>query len=451
MLRSSHDIAGRVFICPGRYTLWCLFALLLSLLSLPAAAQSVANGSAASLPGQLSPETSAQPSRSPAVHRVRSGDTLWGIAEQYFKDPQKWMFIQKANGITAPRRLKPGTLVDLEEGDAFPLSVLYLYGEAWQVSAGHKRALEQGATIKEGARIETGKGASLTLVTRDESQVVVPSNTRVVVKREGGLGIRLVLEKGEVDSRVSPRDNKNRPFNIETESGVLGVRGTRFVAEATDEATLSSVYAGSVAALQDKVESTILKAGEGARVGDDGSLDVVKLLSAPEILATTTHADKSLQVELQPPQRAAGFQATLSRDEKGLENIAVQRSHSPLLVFTGIPQGDYYLRVAAIDSLGVVGRKAQTAIEHRHKGVSVSHDGDAWRLSWFRQPTDRHALELATTSSFEKLLKRYTPFSTGPILLRQVPDRQIFWRVVTLDDRGDVASVIDSGRFDADR
>lgn len=438
-------------LLPGRWFLaWLLLAMAPMLAASETSGLPVAEGGAAMAePESRLSEGAGKAPSTPSVHRVSQGDTLWDLAGQYYGNALKWPQIQKINGLKDADYLKPGTLVDLTPQDAFPLTVRYLNGDVWTLDEGRKQRLEEGATVQEGMILETGRGAALTLKTSDGSQIVVPSNTRVVVNRGGELGIQLALDKGEVDARVVPRDNKNRPFNIETASGVLGVRGTRFVAEATDQATLSSVYEGSVAAQtgDQLVERAKIRRGEGARAGNDGRLDVVDLLSEPEGLTADTMVEGELVATVLPRASAAAYRAVLTRDEAGEQTVAAQRSDMPRLVFEGIPEGEYFLKVAAIDSLGVVGYYAQKPITHRSAGVSVSHKGDAWQFNWQRQSTDKHALEMAMSASFDKVAFRYKPVSSGAISLRNIPETDIYWRVIRLDDEGSIASVIDSGRL----
>lgn len=52
--------------------------------------------------------------KSPDVEKTwvaRRGDTLAGIAAAVFADPRLWREIARANGITDPRRLRPGTVL----------------------------------------------------------------------------------------------------------------------------------------------------------------------------------------------------------------------------------------------------------------------------------------------------------------------------------------------------
>jgi LysM repeat protein len=42
---------------------------------------------------------------------VKQGDSLWAIANDEYKDPAQWRPIARANGITNPRELVPGTVL----------------------------------------------------------------------------------------------------------------------------------------------------------------------------------------------------------------------------------------------------------------------------------------------------------------------------------------------------
>jgi len=44
---------------------------------------------------------------------VRPNDTLEGIAERYYGDPSKWKQIARQNNIENPRRIAPGTILNL--------------------------------------------------------------------------------------------------------------------------------------------------------------------------------------------------------------------------------------------------------------------------------------------------------------------------------------------------
>ena len=388
-------------------------------------------------------------SGSPSVHRVMPGDTLWDIAERYFDDPFEWYFLQQTNTIDEPVLLQPDTIIDLTLKDAFPLSVLYLYGDAWRVENNRKDALQQGVVVNEGDTLETGRSASLTLEMNDGARAVIPSNSRVKVNRDGERGIRFTLDAGGVESQVPPRHNRKRPYNIEVNSRVLGVRGTRFSASYTGDTTLSSVYEGRVVVQNQKRKQLAqVAAGQGTRISSNGDVDVVDLLVAPEILRIDSLAGGDLAVTVKPIAAAGDYQAQLTRDTEALNLVADQRSPDPRFLFSSVPAGNYSLRVAAIDSKGVVGNYAQLPVQHVAEGVSVSREDAVWQFDWARQADISYTLELAVDDAFESILISYPPVTTGKLKVRNVPQGNVFWRVARLDAQGNIANVIDSGRLD---
>lgn len=53
-----------------------------------------------------------------AAVTMKSGDVLWNLAEQYYKDPMKWKYIAEKNKIRNERRIPVGTVVYIPVEDA---------------------------------------------------------------------------------------------------------------------------------------------------------------------------------------------------------------------------------------------------------------------------------------------------------------------------------------------
>ena len=72
------------------------------------------------------PETQAEQAKEaamtlPGKYTVTSGDTLWSIAEKYYKSGYNWVDIQKANGLTDPGLIENGQVLTIP--DAKPIAV----------------------------------------------------------------------------------------------------------------------------------------------------------------------------------------------------------------------------------------------------------------------------------------------------------------------------------------
>ncbi len=61
------------------------------------------------LSGGSRPPVPRPPAPAARIHVVRAGDTLWQIAERYYRDPSRWPQIARRNGIRDLRRLQIGT------------------------------------------------------------------------------------------------------------------------------------------------------------------------------------------------------------------------------------------------------------------------------------------------------------------------------------------------------
>lgn len=59
-------------------------------------------------PPKPTPKPAPKPKR---THRVVRGDTLWDLAQKYYKNPTKWTTIANANGIRNPKTLQIGKVL----------------------------------------------------------------------------------------------------------------------------------------------------------------------------------------------------------------------------------------------------------------------------------------------------------------------------------------------------
>lgn len=46
-----------------------------------------------------------------STHTVKSGDTLWAMAQKYYGDPTLYTIIAEVNGVTNPRTIQNGTVL----------------------------------------------------------------------------------------------------------------------------------------------------------------------------------------------------------------------------------------------------------------------------------------------------------------------------------------------------
>jgi len=75
-----------------------------------------------------------------AAVTMKSGDVLWNLAEQYYKDPMRWKYIAEKNKIRNERRIPIGTVVYIPVEDAKKIAK-----EAEKVIEAKKVAVDESA------------------------------------------------------------------------------------------------------------------------------------------------------------------------------------------------------------------------------------------------------------------------------------------------------------------
>jgi len=75
-----------------------------------------------------------------AAVTMKSGDVLWNLAQQYYKDPMKWKYIAEKNKIRNERRIPIGTVVYIPVEDAKKIAK-----EAEKVIEAKKVAVDESA------------------------------------------------------------------------------------------------------------------------------------------------------------------------------------------------------------------------------------------------------------------------------------------------------------------
>jgi hypothetical protein len=172
------------------------------------------------------------------------------------------------------------------------------------------------------------------------------------------------LERGRVEVEAAPAPAGRPGFNIDTPQGVLGVRGTEFRVASDPELHLTrgEVLGGAVAfagaapgSPQERVQ-----AGFGAVIGAAGGVTPpVPLLARPDLSALEVLQERLLVRFPLPAQAgAAAYRGQVARDASFDIVVADLSSATPELRFADLPDGDYVLRVRAIDGQGLEGRDA---------------------------------------------------------------------------------------------
>ncbi|HPF28397.1 MAG TPA: FecR domain-containing protein [Steroidobacteraceae bacterium] len=406
----------------------------------------------------LAQGTVAEPVAAPDfIYRTQPGDTLIGFARRALIEPQRWRDLQQLNGIANARRIPIGTPLRVPVAwlrqTAVDVEVIDVIGE---VAIGG-RPVRVGDRLAEGTALDTGQNGFLSLRTAEGAIVVVQSGTRVTLQRlrrydgAGGHDTRIDLEAGRAESEV-PKGNAGR-FEIVTPVAVGAVRGTEFrvAFDAADRSARSEVVTGVVAVAGSGAApgaDTELPAGFGARTDAAGRTSPpVKLLPAPVLKTPTTRFEvATASFEIEPIPLAASYRVQVATDAAGRLVVAEQSAATTRIEIAALDDGDYWLRLRAVDANGLQGADTTQRFEVRARPLPPQLDqpvaggklsAAAATFRWQASAADSlHRLQLARDSDFSAVVADRDQLAGSETALTGLAPGGYFWRVAALRPDG---------------
>lgn len=423
---------------------------------------------AALLVGQLVPTAHAADEFSLVVAR---GDTLIGISQRLLDDPTRWPELKRLNRLKVDTRLKPGSTVriplDWLRWSERTAEVIYVQGPVTGMVAGTGAVtgavsnasvpLAAGMLLKAGDSFDTGATGALSLRLAEGTTVVFAPQTKATLARSReapGTGVQATtidLKKGSADSTVAPLKNPASRFEVRTPRVVTAVRGTRFRVTADGEASRHEVVTGvvAVAGLEPaRAAGTIsLKQVQGLRA--EGSIlgAPVSLLPAADVSGVPVRIERiSQSVGVPPLAGAQGWHWQVASDAAFGRLLQDERTPAPSWLVTGLPDGDYHLRVRAADAQELEGLEAQQAFALRARpeppvlrapgsGASVAGPSDMVWAEAMDAPV--YQVQVARDARFaDVLLDRASVVGSRLAIDPAWPPGLYHWRVATLRAAG---------------
>ena len=302
------------------------------------------------------------------TYYAAAGDTLISIAQKLTSSVNNWSELGRLNRIGNDRRIPVGSAI------VIPASLLPDVPSEASVSAfsgqvvltpagGAPVAAAIGSKLAEGGEISTGPNSFITFALPDGSHFSLPSNSRIkltvlrMARYTKSPRTEIMLEDGDVESRVSPLgDNKGR-YEVHSQLATAGVRGTHFRVTMVDKGVASEVLGGVVAVgTPGKKAGVDVAAGQGNIVDAKGVGKPVPLLAAPELLSGYELQERTVvQFNVKEVAGAASYHGQIARDAEAQNIVAEVHASGGKLKVDGLPDGDYFLRVSAIDKDGLEG------------------------------------------------------------------------------------------------
>jgi len=408
------------------------------------------------------------------IYTVRPGDNLWDFSEEYLTDIRYWKRLQQINDIQRPRNMPPGSKIKVPiawlKVQPEPARVLQISGTAELVRAGSEQsdALSIDHELRTGDRIRTAADSNVTLRFADDSELLIQSDSEVIMDtlssyhRTGMVDTRVRLQQGRVDTRVKPSQGPGSRYHIITPAAVAAVRGTNFrVSTETDQpVSRSEVIEGKVKVSGD-IGAQLVPAGYGV-VAEKGkpTAPPKELLPAPEASGMPDVFQRlPLAFAWNGVDGAQGYRFQIADHSQFSTLLADRETTAPSGLWHDLPDGDYFLRLRAVDDDKLEGWNGDYAFSVDARPfppfLVEPKDNITLRdarptLSW-SEPEDarKYRVQLASDPEFATLLHddiqgTAARFSPG----QPLAVGRYYWRIASIDTSGEQGPYSDIHQFE---
>lgn len=364
-------------------------------------------------------------SGSDVTYYAAAGDTLTSVAKNLTNSPNNWSVLGKLNHIGNDRRIPIGSAIvvpaNLLPDEPSEASVSAFSGQVMLTSAnGAPTVVAIGSKIQEGGEVTTGNNSFVTFVLSDASHISLPSNSRVkfsllrMARHTKSPRTEVTLVDGNVESRVSPLDANKGRYEVHSVLATAGVRGTHFRVAVVGKGIANEVLGGVVAVgAAGKPAKLDLTAGNGNIIDADSVGNPVPLLPPPDLSnGNILQEHTTIQFSIKDVAGAASYHAQIARDKDTQNIVAEAHSQGNKVKVDGMPDGDYFLRVTAIDAAGLEGLPNIIAFKLKARPVPPFSSQPKSKLradhvdfAWIEAPDAQfYHLQLAKDPAFHDLI-----------------------------------------------
>lgn len=387
------------------------------------------------------------------LYHAQRGDTLGVIAEKFTTNSNNWVQLAKLNNVKNDRAIPIGTVivipVSLLPDDPSNAKVAAMSGNVEVIAAaGHAIDIEIGTILTEGSIINTGNNSFLTLVLPDQSHIALPSNSRIklaklrLARYTKSPRTEITLLKGRVESEVSPLNKNKGRFEVRSPLAVAGVRGTNFRIRLVDDKVITEVLSGGVTVGKDnKITALTLHDGQGNITDIKGVGKAIALLPEPHLADHPERQERAtLRFTVNPVPGAHAYRAQISTDADARNIVDEVESNDNEIKFNGLDDGNYFLRIAAIDQFGLQGiphvlafkLKVQPEPPFNLEPKNKSR-GENVVFSWTEiANAQAYHLQVAGDAKFNQLVINEPAVKTPQFSTSKLAPGHYFWRVATI-------------------
>ncbi|KWN16840.1 peptidase M23 [Burkholderia territorii] len=384
------------------------------------------------------------------VYMTRAGDTLYDVAERYLQGADDWRLLAQLNGVPVPKRLQRGFALKLPitrlREEQLSAHVLAMQGPAQRALGGAYVPLAVEATLTEGDCLRTGSTGFVSLEFSDGTHMSLPPDSELelaTLRRRVLIGKsdrNFVLKRGSVDSEVTHLKKRDDGFQIRSPSVVAGVRGTHFRVSYDaigTAATRIEVLDGEVGVMgSNRHEATLVHAYYGSIATSDGRIGApVQLLPPPALVKPErVQDDPEVAFELMPLANARAYHVQLAHDAGLLDLFSETRTDTTRATFRGVPNGTFFVRIAAIDENGLEGMPRTYAFERRQIDIdaTVTLDVEGYVFRWSPKGVGanvHYRFVLSKSKDLSAPVVDQVGLTTQQVTIAHLPPGEYFWAV----------------------
>lgn len=402
----------------------------------------------------LTPALAAPAAASPAPdvirYVVKAGDTPSQLAMRYIAPPHGWRDLLRLAGTHDPRALPTGRTLAIPigwlRGIPGKANLASYRGAVTVTIDGRATPPSAGMTLGEGAEIATAADSFATLVLPNGSRVALPSQSDVKVARlrklviNGAILYRFQIERGRVDTRVTPLKDPSGRYTISTPISMTAVRGTDYAVSYDEGAHMAGteVFAGAVAVSPpDGTQPLLVPKSFGATTDAEGRSEKVELLPAPDLVDPgKAQHDDLVTFDLTPVPGATAYHILLATDAGFVDSYHEQESPTPHFEIKDVPDGNQFVRISALAANGLQGQRQSYAFVRQlasiHGAATATPTG--YQFKWYGagQGKRHYHLRIFPNAPKGTPIVDEVGLTDTEVTVDGLPPGVYFWQVATI-------------------
>jgi hypothetical protein len=427
---------------------------------------------------QNAPDVSYRVTANGIIYTVSQSETLSSIARRFTGKIADWRIIGQTNRIGNDRTIPIGKQIIIPARLLAPKSAFAridaFFGNV-RIRGNDGSGIETkiGMLLKEGDSLITLANSFISLVLDDGTRFTLPPESMLNLKLLRATQFidqprtQLFLEKGRVESRVTPLKSPGATYEVISPIAVSGVRGTSFRVNVDEQKSMSEVLDGKVAVnnaptKKSRTNGQLVAKGFGTVVESGRVARPIALLDVPA-LADGYQLQQRLPIQFALTQPAArAFLITISTDEAGVNNIAEINSVSvdgkATAKLDTLEDEQYFLRYSAIDAQGLQGLQNILPFTVKARpfppfllqpGAKFQGTGSdnkiAVTMQWSESASvSGYRLQVASDEKFANVLVDQKVVQNVAEQVVQLQPGTYYWRLASIATKNDV---VDQGPF----